>query len=97
MAEITYPAMKSNRKISCNVGCLRVSKILSNINPAVPTRAKTMLSPLKIFSILVVFAAKRPRWRSHRSERKERSWKMVVTQAPAMKRGLSFSAPTSDM
>jgi hypothetical protein len=97
MAETTYPTTKSNRKISCKVGCLNVSKILSSINPAVPIKAKNMLSPLRTFSIVDVFAAKRPRWRSHRSERNEISRNIVVTQAPAMKRDLRFSAPTSEI
>ena len=97
IAETTYPTIKSNRKMSCKVWWLLVSKMLSRINPVVPRRAKAMLSPLRTFSIVDTFAAKRPRCRSHRSERKERSRKMVVTQEPAMKRGLSLSAPTSEM
>jgi hypothetical protein len=97
IAETTYPATKSSRKMSCKVGCLNVSKILRNINPMVPIKAKNMLSPLKTFSIVDVFAARRPRCRSHRSERNEMSRKIVVTQEPAMKRGLRLSAPTSEM
>jgi hypothetical protein len=97
MAETTYPTINSKRKMSCSVGCLKVSKIPSNINPAVPRTANAMLRELRIFSIVDMFAAKRPRCRSHLSERKERSRKMVVTQDPAMKRGLRVSAPTSEM
>jgi hypothetical protein len=97
IAETTYPTMKSRRKISCRFLWCRVSKIESRIRPAVPIRAKTRLKPLRTFSIVVVFLANRPRCRSHLSERKERSRKTVVTQAPAMKSGLRVSAPTSEM
>ena len=83
--------------MSCKVGCLNVSKILRRINPAVPTRADNMLSPLRTFSVIEIFAARRPRWRSHRSDRKEMSRKIVVTQEPAMNSGLRLSAPTSEM
>jgi hypothetical protein len=63
----------------------------------VPTLANTRLSPLSTFSIVVVLAARRPLWRSQRSERKERSRNTVVTQDPAMKSGLRDCAPTSLM
>ena len=89
IAETTYPTMKRRRKTSCSFGYLNVSKILSNIKPAVPMRAKTMDNPLRTFSVIEVFLARRPRCRSQRSERKERSRNMVVMQDPAMKRGLS--------
>lgn len=97
MAETTYPTMNKSRKMSCRVGCLSVSKILSKIKPAVPMIANTMDNPLRTFSVTVVFLAKRPRCRSHLSDTKAKSRKMVVTTDPAMKSGLSFSAPTSEM
>lgn len=97
MAEMTYPAMNNNKNMSCSVGCLNVSKILRRIKPAVPISAKIMLNPERIFSSVVVLAAKRPRCRSHLSDRNDASRNTVVTQEPAMNRGFRFSAPTSDM
>ena len=41
------------------------------------------------------FLASRPLCRSHLSDRKDKSKKTVVTQQPAMKRGLSPWAPIS--
>lgn len=97
IAEMIYPAINKNKKISCNLGCLNVSKILNNINPAVPTAAKHMDNILSTFSVTVRFAASLPLCRSQRSLIKERSRKMVVTTEPAMKRGLRSCAPTSLM
>ena len=54
-----------------------------------------LANPERIFSAGVVLRAKRPVCRKYRSDAKERSRKMVVTQHPAMKRGLSPCAPIS--
>ena len=53
--------------------------------------------PESIFSATPKFFAKRPVFRSHRSDAKERSRKTVVTQHPAMKRGFKRWAPISEM
>ena len=47
------------------------------------------------FSALVVLRSNLPECRNHRSAANERSRKTVVTQEPAMKSGLSPSAPIS--
>ena len=67
------------------------------IKPAVPAMAKRTERAEQTFSAVPRFLARRPVWRSQRSEAKERSRKMVVTQQPAMKRGLRPWAPMSDM
>ena len=89
--------MNSRRKISCSVGCLSVSKILSSINPAVPSTAKTMLNPLIAFWKMLVFGTRAPECRKHLSEMNEASRKIVVTTEPAMKSGFRDCAPTSEM
>ena len=57
------------------------------IKPAVPNTAKRIDRADRRFSLLEIFLARRPVCRSHLSAAKERSRKMVVTQAPAMKSG----------
>lgn len=89
--------MKSSKKRSWSVGWRRVSKMLRHIKPTVPTPAKNRLSQLKSFWKNDVFATSRPLCRRKRSEKKERSRKIVVTHEPAMKSGLRDWAPTSEM
>ena len=67
------------------------------IRPAVPAMAKTTARPERTFSAVPRFLARRPVWRSQRSEAKERSRKTVVTQQPAMKSGFRPWAPMSEM
>ena len=67
------------------------------ISPAVPATAKTTERAEQTFSAVPRFLARRPVWRSQRSEAKERSRKTVVTQQPAMKSGLRPWAPMSDI
>ena len=67
------------------------------IRPAVPATAKATERAERTFSAVPKFLARRPVWRSQRSEAKERSRKTVVTQQPAMKSGFSPWAPMSDM
>ena len=67
------------------------------IRPQVPAMAKTTESAEQTFSNVPRFLARRPVWRSQRSEAKERSRKSVVTQQPAMKRGFRPWAPMSEM
>lgn len=61
----------------------------SKIRPAVPAMANRMDSPLRTFSTRPRFLASRPVCLNQRSAAKLKSRKMVVTQQPAMKRGLS--------
>jgi hypothetical protein len=89
--------MKSSRKMSCSVGCLSVSKILSSINPAVPNTAKAMLNPLIVFWKALVLGTKLPECRRYLSEMNDASRKIVVTTEPAMKSGFRDCAPTSEM
>ncbi len=71
--------------------------MLRSINPTVPTTAKTSDRQDSTVSTFVTFLASSPRCRSHLSAKKARSRKTVVTQQPAVKRGLRLSAPTSDI
>jgi hypothetical protein len=96
IAEMTYPAINRRRKMSWRVLCLSVSKIDRSIKPAVPIAANTKLRPDTILPVLLN-ASRRPRCRSKRSERKDRSRNIVVTQAPAMNRGLRDSAATAEI
>jgi hypothetical protein len=72
-----------------------VSKIVNNINPRVPTKPKNIDKADKIFWPFVVFLTIRPECLSHRSERRDASRNIVVTQDPVMNSGFSISAPTS--
>ena len=71
--------------------------MVSRIKPQVPTRAEMIDSVTRTFSDVPVFLANRPLCRSHLSETKARSRKMVMMQLPVMKSGLSPSAPTSEI
>lgn len=65
---------------------------------ALDLRLITILErPLSTFSAMPRFLANRPVCRSHLSEAKERSRKMVVTTQPAINRGLRPWAPISEM
>lgn len=97
MADNRYPAIKSNRKISCSLGYRKVSKPDRKVRPIVPMRAKKMHNPLKTFSPVEVLGTSRPRCRNQRSAPKDRSRNMVVIMQPTTNRGFRFDAPTSDM
>jgi len=71
--------------------------MLRQIKPTVPMTAKTIEKELRTFSLVVMFLANRPRCRSQRSDKKDRSRKAVVTTQPAMNNGFRPSAPTSEM
>lgn len=60
IAEITYPAINSRRKMLCRLGCQAVSKMLNRIRPAVPMTANPIDSPESTFSPVVVLGASRP-------------------------------------
>lgn len=64
-----------------------MSNMDRRIKPAVPKTAKKIDRAERTFSVFLMFLARRPVWRSHLSAANERSRKMVVTQAPAMKSG----------
>ena len=56
-----------------------------------------LASPLRTFSPVRRFLAKRPVCLNHRSDAKERSRNMVVITAPVMKSGFRPVAPMSDI
>jgi uncharacterized radical SAM superfamily protein len=89
--------MKSAKKVLCSLLYLPVLKMDKQIRPTVPTVAKIMERPLRTFSMRVVLGARRPRCRSHRSERNAASRKIEVKTQPTMKRGWRRSAPTFEM
>ena len=74
-----------------------MSNIERQINPTVPTMAAIMANAESTFSLQCVFGTSAPLCLNHLSAAKERSRKIVVIHDPAMNRGLSSVAPTSDL
>lgn len=88
---------KQIRKMTCSLGCLSVSKILSKIMPAAPTIDATMLRIEQIFWNIDVFGTSRPLCLNHLSAMKARSSVTTVTADIAINKGLRPCAPTSEI